>query len=144
MLSHLSQVLACHSTINPVLEYRLITSYRAVYPLVLFDRIHEYNILRIESVFWIHSLGENVGELEWLEFFFVVVSIGKVWFSASFFVNLQKKRRLGTAVSDPVSSLFSYLSQHTRKYSIYKKLSISVVYVSNFSIWYSDKKTSKF
>nr|DAP10879.1 MAG TPA: hypothetical protein [Caudoviricetes sp.] len=64
MLSHLSQVLACNSTINPVLEYRLIASYRAVYPLVLFDRIHEYNILRIESVFWIHTFRENVGELE--------------------------------------------------------------------------------
>ena len=64
MIPYLSEVLASYSMIYEVLEYCFVPCYCAVYPLVLFYGIYKNDIIRIESVFWIHSLRENMGELE--------------------------------------------------------------------------------
>jgi hypothetical protein len=64
MIPYLTEMFAGYSTINKILEDRFVACYCAVYPLVLFYGIYKNDIIRIEPIFWIHSLGENMGELE--------------------------------------------------------------------------------
>ena len=78
MIPYLTEMLASYSTVDKILEYCFVPCYCAVYPLVLFYGIYEDDIIRIEPIFWIHSLRENMGELETLEIFLVVVSACEV------------------------------------------------------------------
>jgi len=64
MIPYLTEMLAGYSTVDKILEYRFVPCYCVVYPLVLLNGIYEDDILRIEPIFWIHSLRENMGELE--------------------------------------------------------------------------------
>ena len=64
MIPYLTEMFASYSTVYEVLEYRFVPCYCAVYPLVLLNGIYEDDVLRIKPIFWIHSLRENMGELE--------------------------------------------------------------------------------
>ena len=64
MIPYLTEMLASYSTVDKILEYCFVPCYCAVYPLVLLNGIYKDDILRIKPIFWIHSLGENMGELE--------------------------------------------------------------------------------
>ena len=147
MVPDLSKNFPCRSFFNARAEKFLTPCYCFIYPLVLLDRVHENDIIWIKSVFWIHSLRQDMSKL--------VASciLNRDWTTCevsfpSFLQYLQKKRRFRSTISDPFSSLFSdffYWSFfHNGKCSVSKLLSVVFSYVRcDFILFFAVFKQKK-
>ena len=147
MIPDLSKNFPCCSFFNTRAEKFFAPCYCFIYPLVLIDRVHENNIVWIESVFREHSLGENVGKLITSCILNRDGATCEVSFP-SFLQYLQKKRRFRSTISDPFPSLSSYLFYwsffHNGKCSVCKILSVVFSYVRcDFILFFAVFKLKK-
>ena len=136
MIPDLGKDFPCRSFFYARTEIFFTTCYRTVYSLVLLDRVYQDNIIWIKSVFREHSLGENMSKLVASCIFYGDWATCEVSL-LSLFQDFQKKRRFRSTISDPFSSLSSYLFYwcflHNGKCSVYKILS---VVFSVCSVWF--------
>lgn len=147
MIPDLSKNFPCRSFFNTRAEKFFAPCYCPIYPLVLLDRVHENDIIWIQSILREHSLGENMGKLVASCILNCDWTTCEISFP-SFLQNLQKKRRFRSTISDPCSSLSSYLFYwsffHNGKYSVCKILSVVFSYVRyDFILFFAVFKLKK-
>ena len=112
MIPDLGKNFPCCSSFYTRAEVFFASCYCFINSLVLLDRVHENDIIWIQSILREHPLGENMGKLITSCIFYADWATCEVSFS-SFLQNFQKKRRFRSTISDPFSSLssdFSYWS----------------------------------
>ena len=150
MIPDLSENFPCRSFFHTRAENFFVPCYCFINSLVLLDRVHENNIVWIKSVFREHSLGENMGKLITSSVLNRDGATCEVSFS-SLLQNFQKKRSFRSTISDPFSSLSSYLFYwcffHNWKSSVCKILSVVFfvcsVWFYSFLCRFQDKKEKK-
>ena len=108
MIPDLGKNFPCRSFFNARAENFFVPCYCFINSLMLLDRVHENDIVWIKSILREHSLGENMGKLITSSVLNCDGATCEISFP-SFLQNLQKKRRFRSTISDPCSSLSSYL-----------------------------------
>ena len=106
MIPDLGKNFPCYSFFNTRAEKFLAPCYCFINSLVLLDRVHENDIIWIQSILREHSLGENMGKLVASCIFYADWATCEISLP-SFLQNFQKKRRFRSTISDPFSSLSS-------------------------------------
>lgn len=136
MIPDLGKNFPCCAFFNTRAEKFLAPCYCFINSLVLLDRVHENDIIWIQSILREHSLGENMGKLITSRVLNCDWTTCEVSFP-SLLQYLQKKRRFRSTISDPFPSLSSYLFYwcffHNWKSSVCKILSV-VFFVC--SVWF--------
>lgn len=147
MIPDLGKNFPCCSSFYTRAEVFFASCYCFINSLVLLDRVHENDIIWIQSILREHPLGENMGKLVASSVLNCDWTTCEVSLS-SLLQNLQKKRRFRSTISDPFPSLSSYLFYwcffHNWKCSVYKILSVVFSYVRcDFILFFAVFKLKK-